>query len=50
MSRKGVQVSAQSMTMPSQMSQGWIEVVADFFNDPRMTPESAQRQLADVLS
>ena len=50
MSRKGVQVSAQSMTMPSQMSQGWIEIVADFFNDPKMTPESAQRQLADVLT
>lgn len=49
-SRKGGQVSAQSMTMPSQMSQGWIDVVADFFNDPKMTPSSAQRQLADVLS
>ena len=49
-SRKGGQVSAQSMTMPSQMSQGWIDVVADFFNDPKMTPASAQRQLAEVLS
>ncbi len=49
-SRKGGQVSAQSMTMPSQMSKGWIDVVADFFNDPKMTPASAQRQLADVLS
>lgn len=50
MSRKGGQVSAQSMTMPSQMSRGWIDVVADFFNDPKMTPASAQRQLAEVLS
>jgi len=50
MSRKGGQVSVQSMTMPSQMSQGWIEIVADYLSDPRMTPESAQRQLADVLS
>jgi glucose/mannose transport system substrate-binding protein len=49
-SRKGGQVSAQSMTMPSQMSKGWIDVVADYFNDPKMTPESAQRQLAEVLS
>lgn len=38
------------MTMPSQMSQGWIEIVAEFFNDPKMTSESAQRQLADVLT
>lgn len=49
-SRKGGQVSAQSMTMPSQMSKGWIDVVADYFNDPKMTPASAQRQLADVLA
>lgn len=50
MSRKGKQVSAQSMTMPSHMSEGWIGVVADFFNDPKMSPEAAQRQLAEVLS
>ena len=50
MSRKGGQVSVQSMTMPSQMSKGWIDVVADFLSDPRITPESAQRQLAEVLS
>lgn len=49
-SRKGGQVSAQSMTMPSQMSKGWIDVVADYFNDPKITPATAQRQLADVLS
>lgn len=48
-SRKGGQVSVQSMTMPSQMSKGWIDVVADYFNDPKMTPQSAQRQLVDVL-
>lgn len=49
-SRKGGQVSTQSMTMPSQMSQGWTDVIADYFNDPKITPASAQRQLADVLS
>lgn len=49
-SRRDAQVSVQSMTMPSQMSQGWIDIVADYFNDPKMTPVSAQRQLADVLS
>jgi glucose/mannose transport system substrate-binding protein len=50
MSRKGKQVSAQSMTMPSHMSEGWIGVVADFFNNPKVTPEAAQRQLVEVLS
>jgi glucose/mannose transport system substrate-binding protein len=49
-SRKGSQVSAQSMIMPSQMSQGWIDIVADYFNDPKIAPANAQRQLADVLS
>ncbi len=49
-SRKGGQVSVQSMTMPSHMSQGWIDVLADYVNDPKMTPQNAQRQLADVLS
>lgn len=49
-SRPNTQVSAQSMIMPSQMSQGWIDIVAEFFNDSKITPERAQRQLADVLS
>jgi glucose/mannose transport system substrate-binding protein len=49
-SRKSTQVSAQSMIMPSQMSQGWIDIVADYFNDNKMTALNAQRMLADVLS
>ena len=49
-SRKGSQVAAQSMTMPSQMSQGWIDIVADYFNDPKISAVHAQHQLADVLS
>ena len=49
-SRQGGQVSVQSMVMPSQMSQGWIDIVADYFNDPNIAPVRAQRQLADVLS
>lgn len=49
-SRKGAQVAAQSMTMPSQMSQGWIDIVADYFNDPKISAVHAQHQLADVLS
>lgn len=47
--RKGTQVSAQSMIMPSQMSQGWIDIVDDYFNDPSITPETAQSQLAEIL-
>jgi len=32
------------------MSQGWIDIVADYFNDPKISPVRAQRQLAEVLS
>ena len=49
-SRPQSQVSAQSMIMPSQMAQGWIDVVSDYFNNPKITPEVAQQQLAKVLS
>jgi len=49
-SRQRSQVSAQSMIMPSQMSQGWIDIVADYFNDPKISAVHAQHQLADVLS
>ena len=38
------------MLMPPQMSQGWIDIVADYFNNPKIPPEKAQRQLAEVLS
>ncbi len=46
--KKG-QVSAQSMAMPTQMSDGWIDVLADFFNDQTITPATAQRRLHDVV-
>ena len=49
-SRQHGQVFAQSMLMPPQMSQGWIDIVADYFNNPKIPPASAQRQLAEVLS
>ena len=49
-SRKHGQVFAQSMLMPPQMSQGWIDIVADYFNNPKISPAHAQRQLAEVLA
>lgn len=49
-SRQHGQVFAQSMLMPPQMSQGWIDIVADYFNNPKISPEKAQRQLAEVLA
>ena len=49
-SREHGQVFAQSMLMPPQTSQGWIDIVAEFFNNPKISPEDTQRQLAEVLS
>lgn len=43
-------VSAQSMAMPSQMSEGWNSVLADFFNNPDMSSEAAQRRLYQVIN
>ncbi|MQW90485.1 ABC transporter substrate-binding protein [Sinorhizobium saheli] len=43
-------VSAQSMAMPTQMSEGWIGVLTDFFNDETVSVEAAQRRLEHVLS
>ncbi|XKG99719.1 ABC transporter substrate-binding protein [Pelagibacterium halotolerans] len=43
-------VSAQSMAMPTQMSEGWIGVLNDFFNDPTMSPEAAQERLYEIVS
>ena len=43
-------VSAQSMAMPSQMSEGWIGILSDFFNDPDMTSETAQQRLYHIVS
>lgn len=42
-------VSAQSMAMPSQMSEGWIAVIADFFNDSTLSPQVAQQRLHQVV-
>ncbi|MCX2721467.1 ABC transporter substrate-binding protein [Roseibium salinum] len=44
------EISAQSMAMPSQMSEGWIGVLSDFFNNREITPEEAQRRLYDVIA
>lgn len=46
--KKG-EVSAQSMAMPSQMSEGWIGILADFFNDQTISPETAQQRLREVV-
>ncbi|AVA26175.1 sugar ABC transporter substrate-binding protein (plasmid) [Rhizobium sp. NXC24] len=46
--KKG-EVSAQSQAMPSQMSEGWIGVVGDFFNNKNMSPNEAQKRLYDIL-
>ncbi|MBO9126330.1 MULTISPECIES: ABC transporter substrate-binding protein [Rhizobium/Agrobacterium group] len=43
-------VSAQSMAMPAQMSEAFIAVLANFFDDDRIPVESAQEQLYAVLS
>nr|WP_244426671.1 ABC transporter substrate-binding protein [Sinorhizobium sojae] len=42
-------VSAQSMAMPTQMSDGFIAVLAEFFNDQSMSVETAQRRLHELL-
>jgi len=42
-------VSAQSMAMPSQMSEGWIGILSDFFNDTSMSSESARQRLYEVV-
>lgn len=49
-SNRSKQMSAQSMIMPSQMSQGWIDIVAEYFNNPKISAVSTQRQLAELLS
>ena len=43
-------VSAQSMAMPTQMSDGWIGVLAAFFNDESMSVETAQQRLYDIVN
>jgi glucose/mannose transport system substrate-binding protein len=46
---KNGEVSAQSQAMPSQMSEGWIGVVGDFFNDRNIRPQEAQKRLYEIL-
>ncbi|ARM92570.1 sugar ABC transporter substrate-binding protein (plasmid) [Rhizobium sp. CIAT894] len=46
--KKG-EVSAQSQAMPAQMSEGWIAVVGDFFNNRDMSPQEVQKRLHDLL-
>ncbi|AIC31025.1 sugar ABC transporter substrate-binding protein (plasmid) [Rhizobium etli bv. mimosae str. IE4771] len=43
------EVSAQSQAMPTQMSEGWIAVVGDFFNNRNMSPQEVQKRLHDLL-
>jgi glucose/mannose transport system substrate-binding protein len=42
-------VSAQSQAMPTQMSEGWIGIVGDFFNNRNMSPQGVQERLHDLL-
>ncbi len=42
-------VNAQSMAMPTQMSEGWIGVLTDFFNDETVSSEDAQQRLYQVI-
>lgn len=42
-------VSAQSMAMPTQMSEGWIAILGDFFNDPSISSQTAQQRLHEVV-
>ncbi|MGO7136441.1 ABC transporter substrate-binding protein [Rhizobium leguminosarum] len=46
--RKG-EVSAQSQAMPTQMSEGWIGIVGDFFNNRNTSPQDVQKRLHDLL-
>ncbi len=43
-------VSAQSMAMPTQVSEGFIAALADFFDDKTISIETVQQRLYDVLS
>ncbi|MBB4238502.1 ABC transporter substrate-binding protein [Rhizobium esperanzae] len=47
--KKG-EVSAQSQAMPTQMSEGWIAVVGDFFNNRDTSPQEVQKRLHDLLT
>lgn len=49
MLRANSEVNAQSMAMPIQMSEGWIAILAKFFNDPAISVMAAQQELQSVL-
>jgi len=42
-------ISAQSMAMPTQVSEGFIAALADFFDDKTISIETVQQRLYDVL-
>lgn len=42
-------VIAQSLALPLQTSEGWIDAVANFFNDASISTEATQRNLHDIL-
>lgn len=42
-------ISAQSMAMPTQMNEGFIAALGDFFNDETISIETVQKQLYDIL-
>jgi glucose/mannose transport system substrate-binding protein len=42
-------VNALSQAMPTQMSEGWIGIVGDFFNNRNMSPRDVQKRLHDLL-
>ncbi|UJW77818.1 ABC transporter substrate-binding protein [Rhizobium sp. SL42] len=43
-------VSAQSMAMSAQVSEGFIAILANFFDDDRLSVEAVQEQLYAILS
>jgi hypothetical protein len=43
------EASAQSQAKPTQMSEGWIGIVGDFFNNRNMSPQDVQKRLHDLL-
>ena len=43
-------ISAQSMAMPTQVSEGFIAALGDFYDDKTISIETVQQRLYDVLS
>lgn len=42
-------INSQSMAMPTHISEGWISVLAQFFNDPDVSSKETQQRLYNVL-